>query len=156
MITSQQSYRYSEKSPLAREFMIVIVPYAEHFADGDHSGQRAGERHRDNDLFFWRDAAIFSRGRILSDRTKLISPLRLPQINIDDKAHHDRKQKRDIEWNISGNEREELIQLGYLSCLTYGSGLHQRITGLFKEVLCEISDKGDRDEVEHDRVDHLV
>ena len=55
MISAQKRDGDSQKSDFAGKIVVIKITIAHYFADRDHSRQRTGNRHRDNNLFFRRD-----------------------------------------------------------------------------------------------------
>ena len=93
MVAPQQRDRDAREAVVVGEAVVIPVPVAEHLVDADHSRQRAGDRHRQHDLFANGDAAVFGRCRVLSGRANLVPPLRLPQEDVDEPARDERKEK---------------------------------------------------------------
>src|ERR1019366_5646933 len=98
----------------------------------------------------------FSRKRVLADRTQFITPLCLPQEDINEYAHQDCQQKCKVERNVLRNKGEILIELRNISGRADRRRLHNWVPRYLEVVLGKIADQCDTDKVEHDRIDHLV
>ena len=66
--------------------MIIPVAVAEPFVDPDHPGERPRERHGEDDPARHTHPPVLGRRRVLPDGAHLITPLRPPEEDPDQRA----------------------------------------------------------------------
>src|SRR5262245_21525907 len=79
----------------------------QHFVDTNHTGESAGQGHRQYDLLAYGNATVLSGAGIHTCGADLVSPLCTPEKQIDQETTQQRQQKSQVEGNAlrqSGNE----------------------------------------------------
>src|SRR6266436_3344737 len=98
MIAAQQRYSDTRKTIVVGETIVVAMPMAHHFVNPHHASERAGNSHRNDDLFANRDAAILSCRWARASGAQLIPPLRAPKKEIDQNATDQSQDESEVQW----------------------------------------------------------
>src|SRR6266481_6533680 len=156
VVAAQKGYGDSDESVVCREAVVVTITVTEHFIDSDHAGQPTRNSHRQNNLFANRNAAVFCGCGVRARRANFISPLGLPQQDVDKYAGQYRQNKSDIQRDAFGQSRNKFSQTRNVRAGTNRNGLQDWIAGSLVVVLSKVTDQRDGYKVEHDRVDDFM
>ena len=156
MIATKQSNGDSGEAILRRKALVISIPIAEHFVDCNHTGQSAGYGHREHNLFFNRDAAIFGRIGVRAGGTDFVSPLRPPQEDVHKSAREDCNDESHIQRNARRNSRDDLADTRDVCAVADGQGFENRITLLLEICLRQSARDTHGNEIHHDRIDDFM
>jgi len=78
-----------------------------YFVNPNHARKRARDRHGNDNLFAYRNAAILRRTGIRAGGSQFVTPLRAPEKNVNQTATDQRQNESDIYRNPRRQARNE-------------------------------------------------
>ncbi len=156
-VPPEQSDGDAEEADLAERDvdLTVVVEVTEHVHRAGQAGERAGDRHRADQVLLHADAAVRSRVRVEADRPHLVAERRPVEQDPEDDERSERDEDPDVEA-LEALGAPEDGQLRARRDLVRDRderlGRVLQRTAVAEEPGCRV----ERDPVEHDRRDHLV
>ena len=159
MVAPHQRHRDADEAVAGGEVEQQPVVHPHHLVQPHHSRQRAGNRHRPDDVARRRDAGVDRCLRVGSDRAQLVAPAGMPDEDPHQHAAYQRPRERQVQRRareVDPDPGEQLVHRRQRGVVGEGAALRRHLPRLNQHVHQQIDHQGGGDEVEHDGGDHHV